>query len=934
MKKIVSISLFFLISATIWLACKKEVEEEPFLTIEEKTISFKKEASSKAILIKTNIDGWMVKVPSDANSWLTATKEGQNLKVNVKTNTSGAREAILKVEGKGLVREVKVYQLGDKPEILVDIQNIKIEKITEKIEFTVTTNVEYEIELPNWITHDSKKQLEENKGYKHWFNVAKNTEESPRTATIKVQSKGLSTPIIKRVYVTQSAGYEGSDASSIEGDIKLKIHRGTTSSYQSGGEIDKSFDGDMTTIYHSNWSNGGANYFPITIEYFFETPQDVDYMMYYPRTEGSNGHFKQVEIQVATEANPSYIKLKDFDFKGNGKVTRVEFSPITKAKSFKLIIKSGYGTGQGFAAVAEMEFYKKNTGSFDPTSIFTDITCSELKPNVTDEQIQNISNPFYKSIAQYMKLGQYPSEFRIQNYRAWPNPDVYRERYRMQYSYSNLDNPTGIAVQEGEELVVFVGPTNGRQIQIKIQNLDLPGGDGFGNASYHPLYEGVNKFKTGKGGLIYLQYQTEDYQVAPQIKVHFATGKVNGYFDKTKHNDADWNRLINATTNKYFDVIGEKSHICFPVESYKAHTGSRGRELIEQFDKLMVQTHKFAGLTKERGKELPNRSYFQVMYNEYHMYCTTNRTSYNVTTMSTLCSPDKMGAASDKTKIDVWGPAHEIGHAHQVAPVFMWKGMTECTVNMNSMNIQTAWGIPTRLERESMQGEGGYNNRYEKAYNLGIVLKRAHADIANNNHNKADVFCQLVPFWQLNLYFSKVKDDPEFSVKLYDKIRAVQQKSTINDGEYQVDFTKTVSDLTQTNLIPFFEKWGFYTPIDKEVDDYGTRRVVVTSNYANDIKQQITGTGYTTLTDRIEYICDTNWMYFKNKASVVKGSASKNGNQITTSGYQNVVAYEVYKANELIFVSNKNSFNIKQNVTNDIVIYAIAYNGERTQVTF
>ncbi|MFK8376408.1 M60 family metallopeptidase [Capnocytophaga canimorsus] len=934
MKKIVSISLFFLISATIWLACKKEVEEEPFLTIEEKTISFKKEASSKAILIKTNIDGWMVKVPSDANSWLTATKEGQNLKVNVKTNTSGAREAILKVEGKGLVREVKVYQLGDKPEILVDIQNIKIEKITEKIEFTVTTNVEYEIELPNWITHDSKKQLEENKGYKHWFNVAKNTEESPRTATIKVQSKGLSTPIIKRVYVTQSAGYEGSDASSIEGDIKLKIHRGTTSSYQSGGEIDKSFDGDMTTIYHSNWSNGGANYFPITIEYFFETPQDVDYMMYYPRTKGSNGHFKQVEIQVATEANPSYVKLKDFDFKGNGKVTRVEFSPITKAKSFKLIIKSGYGNGQGFAAVAEMEFYKKNTGSFDPTSIFTDITCSELKPNVTDEQIQNISNPFYKSIAQYMKLGQYPSEFRIQNYRAWPNPDVYRERYRMQYSYSNLDNPTGIAVQEGEELVVFVGPTNGRQIQIKIQNLDLPGGDGFGNASYHPLYEGVNKFKTGKGGLIYLQYQTEDYQVAPQIKVHFATGKVNGYFDKTKHNDADWNRLINATTNKYFDVIGEKSHICFPVDSYKAHTGSRGRELIEQFDKLMVQTHKFAGLTKERGKELPNRSYFQVMYNEYHMYCTANRTSYNVTTMSTLCSPDKMGAASDKTKIDVWGPAHEIGHAHQVAPVFMWKGMTECTVNMNSMNIQTAWGIPTRLERESMQGEGGYNNRYEKAYNLGIVLKRAHADIANNNHNKADVFCQLVPFWQLNLYFSKVKDDPEFSVKLYDKIRAVQQKSKIDDGEYQVDFTKTVSDLTQTNLIPFFEKWGFYTPIDKEVDDYGTRRVVVTSNYANDIKQQITGAGYTTLTDRIEYICDTNWMYFKNKASVVKGSASKNGSQITTSGYQNVVAYEVYKANELIFVSNKNSFNIKQNVTNDIVIYAIAYNGERTQVTF
>ncbi|MFJ1439155.1 M60 family metallopeptidase [Capnocytophaga canimorsus] len=930
MKKIVSISLFFLISATIWLACKKEVQDDPFLKLQN-TVSFAKEESSQRIPVTTNIKDWQVKVPTEV-VWLTAKREKNDLVITVTKNEDASRTANIKVQGRGIVQEVKVQQLGLKAEIMLDKERINIEKITKEIELTVTSNVSYDLELPQWITEKSKKSLEGNVGHKYTFNVAQNTETSSRTGLIKVKTKGI-TPIEKRVFITQSAGYEGSDASSIEGDIKLKIHRGTTSSYQSGGEIDKSFDGDMTTIYHSNWSNGGANYFPITIEYFFETPQDVDYMMYYPRIEGSNGHFKQVEIQVATEANPSYVKLKDFDFKGNGKVTRVEFSPITKAKSFKLIIKSGYGTGQGFAAVAEMEFYKKNTGNFDPTSIFTDITCSELKPNVTDEQIQNISNPFYKSIAQYMKLGQYPSEFRIQNYRAWPNPDVYRERYRMQYSYSNLDNPTGIAVQEGEELVVFVGPTNGRQIQIKIQNLDLPGGDGFGNASYHPLYEGVNKFKAGKGGLIYLQYQTEDYQVAPQIKVHFATGKVNGYFDKTKHNDADWNRLINATTNKYFDVIGEKSHICFPVESYKTHTGSRGRALIEQFDNLVEQTHQFAGLTKERGKELPNRSYFQVMYKGF-MYCTAYRTSYNATTMATLCNPDKMGAASDKTKTDVWGPAHEIGHAHQVAPVFMWKGMTECTVNMNSMNIQTAWGIPTRLERESMQGEGGYNNRYEKAYNLGIVLKRAHADIANNNHNKADVFCQLVPFWQLNLYFSKVKDDSEFSVKLYDKIRAVQQKSTINDGEYQVDFTKTVSDLTQTNLIPFFEKWGFYTPIDKEVDDYGTRRVVVTSNYANDIKQQITGAGYTTLTDRIEYICDTNWMYFKNKASVVKGSASKNGSQITTSGYQNVVAYEVYKANELIFVSNKNSFNIKQNVTNDIVIYAIAYNGERTQVTF
>lgn len=929
MKKILSLSLWILFSVAIWLACKKNVEDDPFLKVETKTLSFTRKASSKELLVKTNIEDWVVEIPSEANGWLTATKKGETLKVDVQINNDATRETILKIKGKGLVQEVKVFQLGNTPEILLNFEGVlKIQKITEKIELIVTANVEYEIEFPQWMTHVSKTPLEgENEKFKHVFNVSPNTGEASRTGTLKVQSKGLSNPITKRVIITQTAGYEDNDTSSIEGDIKLQIARGETSSQQNGsGEVRHSYDGDLNTIYHSNWSNGGSNYFPITLEYFFESPQDVDYMVYYPRTEGSNGHFKQVEIHVATQQNPAYKKVTDFDFKGNGKVTRVPFNRIAGAKSFKLIIKSGHGDGQGFASAAEIEFWKKNTEGFNPTAIFTDITCSELKSGVTDEQIENIENPFYKNIARYMKNNEYPSEFRVQTYRAWPNPEVYRQRNRMQYAYSNLDNPTGISAIEGEEMVVLVGPTQGREIQIKIQNLNKPNGDGFNEASYHPLYEGVNKFKAGKSGLIYLQYQTPDYESAPKIKVHFATGKVNGYFDKTKHTEADWNRLINSATNKYFDVIGEKAHICFPVESYKTYTGSRGKELIDVFDRLVEQTHIFAGTTKENGKELPNRAYFQVMYTSF-MYCTSYRTSYNVSTMSTLCDPDKMGNASDKKQTSVWGPAHEIGHAHQVAPTFMWAGLTECTVNMNSMNIQTAWGIPPRLEVESMGSEGGYNNRYEKAFNIGIVPKKSHADFG-------DVFCKLVPFWQLNLYFSMVKQDPNFSVKMYNKLRDIPVRNPVKHGECQVDFTKIMSELTGTNLRPFFERWGFYVPINIEIDDYGKKQLVVEASYASQIKNEIDGMGLPQITDKIEYISDSNWTYFRDKANVVKGTATKNGRRVTTSGWKNVVAYEVYQGNDLIFVSSKDSFTLKNDITANTRIFAIAYDGQRTEVTF
>lgn len=926
MKKIAFICLFTVSMMAAWQSCKKQVEDEPFFVV-EKTVSFSPKEEVKKVEVKTNVQGWRVKVGAEASSWLVATREGDFLQIMVKKNEDASRSATLTIEGRGISQEIKVQQLGIKPEIVLDKESIKIEKITKEIELTVTSNVSYELELPQWITQKSKTDLDGNIGHRYVFSVTENSDSFPRVGIIKVKSKGNSV-IEKRLTIIQSSQYEGDNSSAIESDTKLKIVSGTASSQQIGEEIEKSFDGDMSTIYHSKWDNSSASYFPITLEYVLESPQNVDYMMYYPRTSGSNGYFKEVEIFVKTEDNTNYVKIKDFDFQGNGKATRVIFdSPITQARSFKLIVKSGYGDGKGFVSAAEVEFYKKNIGNFDPFTIFTDMTCSDLKSGITEQDIQAISNPFYRTIAMYMKNNEYPAEFRVQEYRAWANPNEYRDKYRMSYSYSNLDNPTGISVDEGEYMVVFVGSTQGRQIQIKIQNLDKPGGDGFDNASYHPLYEGVNKIKAGKKGLIYLQYQTSDYKNAPKIKVHFATGKVNGYFDKTKHTDADWSRLLAATTNKYFDVIGEKAHICFPVESYRSYTGSRGKELIEQFDKLINQTHEFAGLTKERGKELPNRAYFQVMYHSF-MYCTAYRTSYNVSTMQTLCNPDRMGAAAvNGGQTDVWGPAHEIGHAHQVGPVFKWIGMTECTVNMNSMNIQTAWGIPTRLETESMQGEGGYNNRYEKAYNIGIVPQIAFGNIG-------DVFCNLVPFWQLNLYFSKVKNDPEFSMKMYDKLRAVPLKPTLKDGEYQVDFTKTISEVTGMNLIPFFEKWGFYIPIDKTVNDYGNRQLTVTNSYVNQIKQEINALALPIATDKIEYICDSNWVYFKNKANVIKGTATKNGRRITTSGYQNVVAYEVYENDQLIFVSNKNSFDMKRIPTNNTKIYAIAYDGQKTEVTF
>lgn len=62
-----------------------------------------------------------------------------------------------------------------------------------------------------------------------------------------------------------------------------------------------------------------------------------------------------------------------------------------------------------------------------------------------------------------------------------PDPDIQSETHKTN-PYSLLDNPTGISVKEGETLVVMVGDTHGQNIGMKVQNLDVPGGDGFGRS--------------------------------------------------------------------------------------------------------------------------------------------------------------------------------------------------------------------------------------------------------------------------------------------------------------------------------------------------------------------------------------------------------------------------------------------------------------------
>lgn len=939
--------LLFLIPLSLLAACSSDDEIAiATLEISKTTVDFKSEASEQSLTITTNAVAWTAQ--SD-KSWCRPSIVGKLLKISVdQSDERLVREATVSVTADGLSKTIRVRQLGYEAAILIDQQAFEVPAVGAQIKFAVTTNVEVEPVLSDWIVEAPKTRSAEMVTTDYCYSVRASILDNKRQGTIVFTEKlpedatENDVPVSATVSVTQHGlnEYNADTGEDIKGDIKLKVKDGTASSFQGGGEIEKSFDGDYSTIYHSSWNNSGSNYFPITLTYNLEEVSDVDYLVYYPRTDGANGKFKEVEIQYSEDGS-AFTPLADKDFLGSASATKVLFDAPVRAKSFRFIVKTGAGDGQGFASCAEMEFYAKNPEAFDYSTLFADETCSELKAGITEADIEKCEFPFFKNLAYYMIKGKYEPEFRVGEFKAYPNPDIQSETHKTN-PYSLLDNPTGISVKEGETLVVMVGDTHGQNIGMKVQNLDVPGGDGFGGVTY-PLYRGINKLTMTGKGLVYVMYHTktlEDAETAQPVKIHFASGTVNGYFDSQKEeHQGRWSELLGKATNKYFDVVGKYAHLTFETNDFRKYVSTNGNELIDLYDKIAHSEMQLLGLEKY-DKMFKNRIYLNVMYHSF-MYATAYHTAYNQSTMGDVCDPNVLKTTG------CWGPAHEIGHCNQTRPGVKWIGLTEVTNNIMSEYVQTTiFGQPSRIQTEDMGAV--YRNRYSKAWNGIIVPKASHADFKNLDDSD-DVFCKLVPFWQLELYFGKVlgrtplqqSDRGGFYPDVFEYART-KDYGGMSEGQIQMDFVYNCCVAAQVNLLDFFEKWGFLTPVDRSIEDYDTKTLKVTEEMVDELKKKVENLGYDKLQNiALEYISDNTWELYKNKPEVISGTnATRSGNTITIKNWQNVVAYEVKdQTGKLVFVSSGETtssttdmFTLSGNWDSSYKLYAVSAAGKRTEI--
>ncbi|WP_423736258.1 M60 family metallopeptidase [Chitinophaga caseinilytica] len=790
---------------------------------------------------------------------------------------------------------------------------------------------------------------------------------------INLPGNGLDTPAYVRFVVTQATGNFSSCAEmkfwssaaqvvpidctnpgdGLTGllDTKVAVQNASVSpAANSAGEgIDKTIDNNKSTFYHSSWAGGG---FPIEMTYNFQGNNQINYIVYTPRQDGSgNGHFGNVEIWYKTTPNGTPIKAKDASLNFSGTPSRIELaSPLVNVRAVIVKVLSGQSN---FASCAEMEFFKKNPASGSVYNNMFDSLYSVLKPGVTQAQIDTVSMPFFKTLAQCLYNHTYQRKFRYQSYKVYPQVGTTAASLKTS-TYNSFENPTGIAFKANTKAVLFVGATNGVTPSLRVTD--------FGSASItdrsYVLSEGLNVIDITADGLGYINYYNND-STKPDIKIHIATGRVNGYYDPKTDTDTDWFGYLTNQIYPTLDIKGRFVNLNYHKAALLGNSPQSGHALIGVYDSIVNTEYILMGLYKYN--RVPKNHMFAWSAYSGGWYAGGWGAHFDLT----WGEPGLANA--EGVKVSPWGIAHEFGHVNQVRPGFVWTGTTEVTNNLYSVWVDYTMGTSypgrSRLDDEPVSPDdvrpdiaGG---RINGAILHSLVKKRA---IMSN----PDVFKRLVLFWQLELYYQSAGasknlptlqqrltgtpapggNQPDVAFWLGDMLEKVR---TTNDAgltnkDFILNCVKNVCDVVKEDLSDFFVKSGLLAPIDEIVDDYSPGRITITQQDVTNTINAIKAKNYPApVSPVIHYLSANSVNTFKNLQTVsgtsgVGATLSNNTITVDASQWQHAVAFETYKNDTLVDVaifgtgSGDNSFTKVLFPDTATAVFAIGYNGEKKLV--
>ena len=140
----------------------------------------------------------------------------------------------------------------------------------------------------------------------------------------------------------------------------------TTAENQGGSGINKLFDFDENTTWHTKW---GTNSIPFDLVIDLKTINQVDKFNYLPRTGGGNGVLLKGSVYYSNDKE-TWTKAGEFNWANDEAIKVFDFAKHPSARYIKLSITNGVG---GFGSGRELYVFKvPNTASYLPGDINND----------------------------------------------------------------------------------------------------------------------------------------------------------------------------------------------------------------------------------------------------------------------------------------------------------------------------------------------------------------------------------------------------------------------------------------------------------------------------------------------------------------------------------------------------------------------------------
>ncbi len=830
-----------------------------------------------------------------------------------------------------------------------DIATEDLEQVVDKNINTIEIPVNTTLTKSEWQVEPTEKWIKAEKSMATGepfisINVEENATDEARTAQIRVSSFVQDYVITVRQF--------GLYDIAVEGDRQIRPTSGKADQFEPGYDIDKSMDGKFTTgtsyeessNYHSPF--GDKTKFPVTLEYYFDESQDINYIIYYTRS--GNGNFGKVDVYTATTANPKeedYTLQGNYDFKEKNDPSKITFNEAIKATAIKFVVHNGRG---GFASCDEMHFFQANTNNTQETKllkVFKDITCTEVKEGVTEQDIQALGDNFFIDLAraiQHNAYSEWEKDFRIREYEAYSEPAKWAEKL-ITKRYSNLDNLTGIAVEKDDEVVVLVGDTHGHDVSIQcigeektsfLEDHEYPQTAASGD--YYILKSGINKLKMKNRGQLFVMYNCDLTSHPEPIKIHIpiGSGKVSGFFDLAEHKtDMKYAELLSKATDKYFGIRGDKIILYFHREKLQEVVKNEILSAIHLWNDIIGWEQELMGIEDVRPN-LFNNHIFAISPEGAYMWASEDRIAFVYTKLGDILLKENVMEEKD----NVWGPAHEIGHIHQGA--INWASCTESSNNIFSNYVLYKLG--------KYCSRGVEISKLAESY----LLKQPWPLLGTATHKNEDTELHMRMQWQLWNYFHRLGNMPDFFPKLFKYLRD-NPLTYASPGTAQMQYAKAVCTVANMDMTEFFDRWGFFRfTLIPSYEQYGTYMYMVSQELIDQTKEYMST--FPKKVPPIYYLEDRKngdvgienyqvgdvgyYTLFKDNVKITgTPTYSLSGNNITVNNGTQAVAFEVRKDNEngeLLYFFNFLSYSIPSTVVIDETtkFYAVQADGKRIEM--